>query len=296
MWDTSQHIIDAYVMVHTYNAQMLDPSCSPASDPVAPNADALTTTYVSQAHEVHKRAPDYQALMPMFRWLPADVIQQTFAVTTQYAHLPMSTLLKKQYESPFPTLNVHRRDELVATDTIYSNTPAIDSGTTIAQVFVGVESLVTDVYAIKTDRQFINTLEDQIRTRGAPTKLVSDCAQVKISNQVKEILRAYCITNWQSEPHYRQQNFTERRCQQLKNLVNTIMDCVGAPPHAWFLCLQYVTFLLNSTYSPQLMCTPLFALTGSTNDISMLLYFYFWQPVYFRHGESTVFPSESKES
>jgi len=28
----------------------------------------------------------------------------------------------------------------------------------------------------------------------------------------------------------------------------------------------------------------------------MLLYFYFWQPVYFRHGESTTFPSKSKES
>ena len=28
----------------------------------------------------------------------------------------------------------------------------------------------------------------------------------------------------------------------------------------------------------------------------MLLDFYFWQPVYFRHGESTTFPSESKES
>jgi len=41
---------------------------------------------------------------------------------------------------------------------------------------------------------------------------------------------------------------------------------------------------------------PLFALTGSTNDISMLSYFYFWQPVYFRHGESTIFLSESKES
>ena len=41
---------------------------------------------------------------------------------------------------------------------------------------------------------------------------------------------------------------------------------------------------------------PLFALTGSTNDISMLLYFYFWQPVYFRHGESIAFPSKSKES
>jgi len=74
------------------------------------------------------------------------------------------------------------------------------------------------------------------------------------------------------------------------------MDQVGASPHAWFLCLQYVTFLLNSTYSPQLKCTPLFTLTGSTNDISMLLYFYFWQPVYFRHGESDGFRSESKES
>jgi len=74
------------------------------------------------------------------------------------------------------------------------------------------------------------------------------------------------------------------------------MDYVGALPQAWFLCLQYVTFLLNSTYAPQIKCTPLFALTGSTNDISMLLYFYFWQPVYLRHGESNGFPSESKES
>jgi len=33
----------------------------------------------------------------------------------------------------------------------------------IAQVFIGVESLVTDVYAIKTDQQLINTLKDQIQ-------------------------------------------------------------------------------------------------------------------------------------
>ncbi len=74
------------------------------------------------------------------------------------------------------------------------------------------------------------------------------------------------------------------------------MDHVGALPHAWFLCLQYIAFLLNSMYSPQIKSIPLYALTGSTNDISMLLYFYFWQPIYFRHGGSTVFPSESKES
>ena len=74
------------------------------------------------------------------------------------------------------------------------------------------------------------------------------------------------------------------------------MDHVGAPPHTWFLCLQYITFLLNLMYSPQLKSTPICALTSSTNDISMPLYFYFWQPVYFSHGESTAFPSKSKES
>jgi len=295
-WGVSESLVDACVMMHTYQAHTLDLSHSPASDLEDPGLDILPTLYESHAHEINKHTPDYQALRPMFGWLPADIIKQTFEVTTQYARLPMSTLLKKRYKSPFPALNVHRRDEPVATDTIYSDTPAVDSGATIAQVFVGVESLVTDVYAIKTDRQFINTLEDQIRTRGAPTKLISDRAQVEISNQVKEILRAYCIDDWQSEPHYQHQNFAERRIQQLKTLVNTIMDRVGAPPHTWFLCLQYVTFLLNSTFSAQLKCTPLFALTGSTNDISMMLYFYFWQPVYFKHGESTGFPSESKES
>ena len=41
-----------------------------------------------------------------------------------------------------PALNVPRRHEAVATDTGYSDTPAIDSGVKMAQLFVGKESLV----------------------------------------------------------------------------------------------------------------------------------------------------------
>jgi len=48
---------------------------------------------------------------------------------------------------------------------------------------------------------------------GAPTKLISNWAQVEISNQVKEILHAYCIADWQSELHYQHQNFVEHRIQ-----------------------------------------------------------------------------------
>ena len=78
------------------------------------------------------------------------------------------------YRSPFPALNVHRRHEAVATDTVYSDVPAVDNGCTAAQLFIGRDSLVTDVYGVKTDKQFINTLEDNVRKRGAMDKLISD--------------------------------------------------------------------------------------------------------------------------
>jgi len=171
-------------MIHTYKVHMLD-SLQGSMDPYN---DLIPTAYESYAHKIKVHAPDYEALRPMFGWLPLDIIQHTFEVTTQYAHLPMSTLLKKHYKSPFPALNVHWCDEPIATDTIYSDTPAIDSGATIAQVFVGTESLVTDVYSMKTDKQFVNTLKDQIQEWGAPNQLISNHAQVEISNKVKEIL------------------------------------------------------------------------------------------------------------
>ena len=97
--------------------------------------------------------------------------------------------MKKTFKTPFAACNVHCRNEAVATDTVFSDVPAIDDGSTAAQLFVGRESLVTDAYGIKTEKQFVNTLEDNIQKRGAMDKLISDCAQVEISNCVLSILR-----------------------------------------------------------------------------------------------------------
>ena len=108
----------------------------------------------------------------------------------------MSTVLKKHFKSPYPACNVQRRQEAIATDTVYLDTPAIDDGSKVAQIFVGTESLVMDVFGIKTEKQFINTLQDVRRTRGAPTKLISDHAQIEISNEVHDILRYLFIDDW----------------------------------------------------------------------------------------------------
>ena len=66
--------------------------------------------------------------------------------------------------------------------TVFSNMPAIDVGLTCAQLFVGCETLVTDVYGMKMDKEFVNTLEDNIRKRGAMDKLISDWTQSEVSN------------------------------------------------------------------------------------------------------------------
>ena len=62
-------------------------------------------------------------------------------------------------------MNVYCRDKTVATDTIYYGTPTIDDGSTQTQLFFGTKSLVTYVYGMKTDKQFINILEDNIHAR-----------------------------------------------------------------------------------------------------------------------------------
>ena len=83
-----------------------------------------------------------------------------------------------------------RRHEAVATDTIKASVPAIDTGGIIqAQFYIGRESFVADAFGIKTEKQFVNTLEDIIRKRGAMDLLISDSAKVEISNRVQDVLR-----------------------------------------------------------------------------------------------------------
>jgi hypothetical protein len=145
-----------------------------------------TVASMTSPRMVTNSGPDYEALHPYFGWLPLAMVKETFAHTTQYARMPMSTYLKCCFKSPYPALNVHHHNGPIATDTVYSDTPAIDSGDMYAQLFIGTESLVTDIEGMKTDKQFVNTLEDNIRCCGAPTQLISDSANVEINRKVKD--------------------------------------------------------------------------------------------------------------
>jgi hypothetical protein len=60
-----------------------------------------------------------------------------------------------------------------------------------------MKSLITDVRGMKSPAQFPGVLTDEIITRGAPTKLISDSARVETSKEVRSILCTYGISSWQ---------------------------------------------------------------------------------------------------
>ena len=92
---------------------------------------------------------------------------------------------------------------------------------------------------------------------------------------LQEILWTMYIGAWQSEPCYQHQNPAEWQYQDLKRMVNTILDCTAAPAYCWLLCLMYVSYVLNNCYSENIGSTPLQWCTGMTNDISPMLCFNF---------------------
>ena len=106
----------------------------------------LPTLMHIHERRVVQRTPDYTSVHRHFAWMPTEVIKKTFECTTQLARMPMSTVLKRYFKTPFPAANIPRHDEPVATDTVYSDVPAVDNGSTVAQFFVGTKSLVTDVF------------------------------------------------------------------------------------------------------------------------------------------------------
>ena len=126
-------------------------------------------------------------------------------------------------------------------------------------------------------------------------KILSDSAKTEISNKVMDILSAYHISNWHSEPYHQNQNPAEWRYRTIKSWTNTVMNRSGAPANCWLLCLIYVCYLLNHIACNALdQKIALLALTGITPDISIILLFTFYQPVFYATYDQH-FPLESEE-
>jgi hypothetical protein len=77
--------------------------------------------------------------------------------TTQFDWLDYHVPMRKHFKSRVPAANVSRLNEVVATDTYFSDPPAMDvglfghGGTTMVQLFCGCQNLITAVYPMRCE-------------------------------------------------------------------------------------------------------------------------------------------------
>ena len=262
---------------------------------------ANATGTVRPPRSILPKKPNFEALRPYFGWVSAEKVKATLENTSQWFRASCRMPLRRHYKTRFPAANVNRWNEDVATDTFFSDVPAHDDGIpghggcTMVQLYTGTTSHYTKVYPMSSESQIPNTLQDLLRDRGAPNNIKSDCAKAAMSKVFSEILRHYRIGQYFSEPKQQNQNPAERRIQDVKNRFETVMDRTGTPPEFWLLCLLYVVYLFNVLSMESLgFMTPTQVACGTIPDVSALLHFRWWEPVYYLDDDGQ-FPSESKE-
>ena len=90
---------------------------------------------------------DWKSLRPYLGWQSEQIIQNTYKVTSRFeGTVPQHDYQKKPFKSRNPVFDIPRRNEPVATDTVFSDTPVINDGSPMAHFLVGKDTLVHDAY------------------------------------------------------------------------------------------------------------------------------------------------------
>ena len=95
------------------------------------------TPFQANKHQIKSETPDVDKYRPYFSWVNVDTIRDTFEHTTQWGASVGTFSMKRHLKSRNPVLNIPRSHEAVATDTVHSDTPAIDSGVKLANFLLG---------------------------------------------------------------------------------------------------------------------------------------------------------------
>ena len=307
-WDPSQ------VPDQLFGVPMFD-ACGDFNKPIIANLNNLldappgdcescpeiSSVFTANLHQSSPQEPDWDTQRPFLAWTSPSSIKDTFNVTTRNGTAPNTQdYIKNHFKPRNPVSSIPRCSEDLATDTIFSDTPAVDDGSTMAQFFCGHDTLVCDAYGIKSTKQFINTLSDNIRKWGAMDTLISDGGNYDISKGVTDLLHSLFIQDYQSESYHQDQTKTETCFGPAKCCTNTAMNTSGYLACCWLLCLQYIFVILHHLASPTLQgIYPGQALQGTTPDISFMLHSSFYESVYYRIDSSEPdfnFPSSSNDN
>ena len=290
-WDPSQ------VPDQLFGVPMFD-ACGDFNKPIIANLNNLldappgdcescpeiSSVFTANLHQSSPQEPDWNTQRPFLAWTSPSSIKDTFNVTTRHGTAPNTQdYIKHHFKPRNPVFSIPRCSEDVGTDTIFSETPAVDDGSTMTKFFYGHDTFACDTYGIKSTKQFISTLSSNTRKWGAMITLTRDGGTYDISKGVTNLPHSLFIQDFKSEPYHQHQNKVKNRFGHAKHYPKTVMNTSGCPACSWLFCLQCICVVLNYLASIPLQgICPVQALQGTTPDISFMPHTSFYEPVYYR--------------
>ena len=224
---------------------------------------------------------DIKKAAPYLLYPGENTVQKTLEATTQLGKYSVFIPLRPHLKMRNPILTKIRLMEPWATDTWFFKVTSYE-GYNCSQAFVGQKSKRTFLYGMVTESSGPDALLEFFRQIGVPLSIRRDNAKMQASQVWNDIMRKYNCSDEFTEPYNPQQNPAERTIGMIKNAMKRCFADTGCDPKAWFRLAAHISDVTNCTaYKSLGWRTPLEKSTGETPDISGLLIFKFWEPVYY---------------
>jgi hypothetical protein len=240
-----------------------------------PESDVDETVYADNPSGNHSLPPD------IWWWLDKNVLKRTANATTAFvaARKGNDDLVRRKTNKAI----AHRRiKDSASHDTLYSTVPARHCGSTMLQVFATRKSRYLFGEPMTLKSQVLPITENFFKAVGIPATLRSDNAKENHSAKMQALLRKHAVQEEHTEEFMQFQNPVERWIGFLKRSIFKIMHHSKAPPDEWLECAQYVIACHNKTARKSLHWrTPWEMVFGDTPDLSELVDYKFYQPVYY---------------
>ena len=238
-----------------------------------------------------------EALQPKLAWKPLEVIKRTLEATIQWTVIKTYFHMRRHHISRFPWNNRTCLKETISMDTIFSPTKELN-WSNCSQIFFGIMSRMLNIYHMpsKESVNIIKAYQDFMRYEGVPETLHRDLAPEQKTDDIVNINRNMIVKDTWSEAGYPTQNPVEQGgVRILKSTADTIITRMGAIPGVWQWVYNYIADINNHCANRILSWrTPIEKCHGYTPDISALLLYQFWEPIYYLMDEDTPKSKEKK--
>jgi hypothetical protein len=229
------------------------------------------------------------------RWhITIEQADKTLKCTTQHAVRNIYAPSERKVRLKAPWLNFPSLRSDIYVDSMFSLVPALH-GYTGGSVYTNGDGY-DRFYPWTRKAEHPDTLMQFINDVGVPQTLISDNAPEEIYGRARETCRKYRIQQKTIVPYSPWQNDAEACIRELKRKLRRTLRRTGASPRLWAYCLSWCTAVRRLTASalPRMKGrTPEEIMTGSTPDISSMIMFDWYQPVYY-WTPTVEFPNERK--